>query len=173
MSRSGSGAGTGRLLTVLSPEPGEPVGFGSAARARPEMVVPDTPGPGRYCPQPGNFHVESVRGHGLGFTSLAPRKLEFLQGNKNPAPIEYDPARPVHRMLPRIGTIPMGRRCLCFPDERDVSLTPGPGAYEPPPSHGRIITSIFKSKTERRSFPTAPKPEPRFNGRTFMLHLDD
>jgi hypothetical protein len=80
-SRSGERAAAGRnahprRYTVLSVETPDPFGFGSAATAGPPIRPSNTPGLGKYEPRPGTFHIESVQGHGLGFTSLAPRKPE-------------------------------------------------------------------------------------------------
>jgi hypothetical protein len=168
-----AGVPSQRFYTIMSIEEPEPFGFGSGAPARPENRAPDTPGPGKYSPKLPDFHVESIRGHGLGFTSVVPRKLQFLQGSRNPAPSSYNPAGSDHRIMPRIGIIPMGRRCLCFPDERESSLTPGPGAYDAPPLKTKVVTSAFRSRTERNSFPVLPKSRPRFDGRTFILGIDD
>jgi hypothetical protein len=162
-----------RYYTILSMEPPGPFGFGSCSPARPEVHFPDTPGPGKYEPKPSYFHVESVRGHGSGFTSIVPRKLGFVRGTKNPAPSTYDPSRLDRRIKPRIGSIPRGRRCSCFPDEREASSTPGPGSYDIPPLEDKASTSVFKSRSDRVAFPVKIKPRPRFDGRTFRLGADD
>jgi hypothetical protein len=129
----------------------------------------DTPGPGKYEPRSGDFHTESIRGRGLGFTSNVPRKLGFTRGTKNPAPCSYEPTRADRRVKVRIGTLPKGQRCLAYPDERETSLMPGPGSYDLPPLVDLASTSVFKSRSERKAFPDRPKAKPRFDGRTFML----
>jgi hypothetical protein len=164
-----------RYYTVLSVETPDPFGFGSAAPSRPPPRFPDTPGPGKYDPVPGRFHVESVRGRGLGFTSLAPRRLGFTRGTQNPAPSAYAPESVSHKIGPRIGArglrgvFPVPRRCSCYPDERETSSTPGPGSYTLPQLVDVASTSVFKSRSDRIAFPERPKPKPRFDGRTFIL----
>jgi hypothetical protein len=94
---------------------------------RPPIRRSDTPGPRKHEPRPGNLHIESVRGHGLGFTSLARRKPEYLSRHRKPEPCTCDPARVDRRIRPRIGLNPLNWHCICYPDERDSSLTPYPG----------------------------------------------
>jgi hypothetical protein len=171
--RNTNGIPPQRYYTVLSVEPPGPFGFGSSSPARPETRFPDTPGPGKYEPKPSYFHVESVRGHTSGFTSLVPRKLGFVRGTKNPAPVAYEPGRLDKRIKRGIGIIPSGRRCACYPDERETSSTPGPGSYDIPAPEDKASTSIFKSRSDRIAFPVEPKPKPRFNGRTFLLGVTD
>jgi hypothetical protein len=174
---------TSRCYTVLSMQTSDPFGFGSADQYRFRPRPPDTPGPGRYEPHPGNFHIESLRGRGLGFTSLAPRKLGFTRGTKNPAPSSYTPQIIDRRITPKIGPssgplvgarlILVPRRCSCYPDERESSSTPGPGSYDAPSLVDLASTSVFKSRTERIAFPTRQKQKPRFDGRTFVLQRSE
>jgi hypothetical protein len=175
-SRSGEGAADRNApplyYTVLSVETPDPFGFDSAAPARPPIRPSDTPGPGKCEPRPGNFHIESVPGHGLGFTSLVPRKPEYFSRHRNPAPCTCDPARVDRRIRPRIGLNPLNRRCICYPNEGDSSLMPGAGSYSLRlPPNG--VTSVFKSRSERNSFPGRPRQPPRFDGRTFLLPRSD
>jgi hypothetical protein len=168
-----------RYYTVLSVEAPDPFGFGSASPSRPLPRFADTPGPGKYEPRPGNFRVESVRGLGPGFTSLAARRLGFARGTKNPAPSEYTPKTVDRRILTKIGPqicergLPAPRRCSCYLDERETASTPGPGSYDMPPLVDRASTSVFKSRSERIAFPAKQKRKPRFDGRTFILQRSE
>jgi hypothetical protein len=147
------------------------------------LRFPDTPGPGRYEPHPGNFHVESVRGRGLGFTSLAPRKLGFTRGTKNPAPSTYEPRTFDRRISPKLGPASgpligervflVPRKCSCYQDEREASSLPGPGSYDAMPLVDNAATWVFKSKSDRIAFPTKQKEPPRFDGRTFVLQRSE
>lgn len=162
-----------KFYTVLSISTPDPFGFGSAAPARPEPRLLDTPGPGKYNPHPSQEHFESIRGRTNGFTSIVPRKLEFVRGSNNPAPVSYQPQLVNHKIKPRIGTIPNSRRLTCYPDERETSSTPGPGSYSLPSLNHRVVTSVFKSRTERNYLPGPRKEPPRFDGRTFVLRRKD
>ena len=169
MSRRGTGMPPQKYYTVLSFESSNRFGFGSASPARPIEKFADTPGPGKYDPQPSTEHFESIRGHGNGFTSFAPRRLGFTRGNKNPAPVQYVQQYQDHRLKTAIGTIPRGFRCSCYQDEREASSTPGPGSYDLPSLSNRSVTSVFKSRSKRQFLPDKPKPPPRFQGNTFII----
>jgi hypothetical protein len=103
------------------------------SRRRTLLASAPLPPPGRHArpgkcePRPGSFDIESGRGRGLGFTSLASRKPEYFSRHRNPAPCTCDPARVDRRIRPRIGFNPLNRSCICYPAERDSSLTPGLG----------------------------------------------
>lgn len=161
-----------RAYTVLAGEPPDPFGFGSAAPARPDGPYRDTPGPGKYDPREGNFHIESLRGLTVGFTSGTKRRLPFLPRDRTPAPCAYEPRRIDRGIRPRIGEL-TGRRCACFPDEREASATPGPGSYDLPEVRGKAATSCFRSKVGRTTFAPEPRQAPRFDGRTFTLRATD
>ena len=162
-----------RAYTVLTGEPPDPFGFGSAAPARPDGPLRDTPGPGKYDPREGNFHIESLRGLTVGFTSGTRRRLPFLPRDKTPAPCAYEPRRIDRSIRPRIGEL-VGRRCACFPDEREASSTPGPGSYNLPEFNtGKAPTSCFRSRVGRTSIGPVQRQAPRFDGRTFTLRATD
>lgn len=147
-----------------------PFGFGSSSPSRADPKFPDTPGPGKYEPRPSNNHIESIRGHGLGFTSNVPRRLEWAKGNKNPSPSSYLPTMCDHRVKPKIGKITTyGRRCSCYPDERESSMSPGPASYNLPELKDKYTTSVFKSSVQRHFIPPKPKHPPRFDGKTFTI----
>lgn len=161
-----------RSYTVLSQNVMDPFGFGSAAPARVVPKFSDTPGPGKYEPKPGNFYKESVRGYNTGFTSVVQRRLQFTRGTKNPSPWQYEPGTIDRKVKPKIGKL-TGRRCSCFPDEREASTTPGPGSYDLPKLKDKVTTSVFKSRTERRYLPDPYQEPPRFDGKTFTLRRND
>ncbi|KAK8871026.1 hypothetical protein M9Y10_008939 [Tritrichomonas musculus] len=147
-----------------------PFGFGSSSPSRIEPKYPDTPGPGKYEPRPSNNHIESIRGHGLGFTSNVPRRFDWSQGNKNPSPCSYLPTICDHRVKPKIGKITTyGRRCSCYPDERESSMAPGPASYNLPELKDQYTTSSFKSNVQRHFIPPKTKHPPRFDGKTFTI----
>lgn len=147
-----------------------PFGFGSSSPSRIDPKFPDTPGPGKYEPRSSNNHIESIRGHGLGFTSNVPRRLEWAKGNKNPSPSSYLPTMCDHRVKPKIGKITTyGRRCSCYPDERESSMSPGPASYNLPELKDRYTTSVFKSSVQRHFIPPRTKHPPRFDGKTFTI----
>lgn len=159
-----------KYYTVLSEQPSQPFGFGSQASARPETKFPDVPGPGRYEPRPSSIHFESIRGHGLGFTSKSRRRLEWpSKAIKTPAPSQYSPEKKTSELKITISPI-LQRRCLCYPDERVASETPGPSDYTiAPPQKRKAPSSVFQSKTERSIWGIPEKPKPRFDGRTLVV----
>ncbi|OHS94556.1 hypothetical protein TRFO_39265 [Tritrichomonas foetus] len=159
-----------RYYTVIThKEPVVPFGFGSASPSRIEPKYPDTPGPGKYDQSQYKFHIESIRGRGLGFTSNVPRRLEWTKGNRNPSPSSYLPKIVDHHVKTKIGTYPQGRRCSCYPDERESALMPGPASYNLPELSDRTTTSVFRSKAKRDYIPPKPKHPPRFDGKTFTI----
>jgi hypothetical protein len=160
-----------RYYTLLVADPPDPFGFGSQAPARAGPRFPDIPGPGKYdLNRQFDTFVGSTRGRGSGFTSLAPRRLEFVRGTKNPAPCAYEPMQPEKKLKPSIGKL-VGRRCACFPDERASSMTPGPGSYDVTcPKNTRAVSSVFRSRSSRALPFSCEKEEPRFNGRTFVIY---
>lgn len=157
------------LLRAREAAPKPPFGFGSQSPSRIEPKYPDTPGPGKYDIRSTNFHIESIRGKGNGFTSMVPRKLEWAKGNKNPSPSSYLPSLPNRKVQPKIGKLTTyGRKCSCYPDERETSITPGPASYNLPELKDRCTTSVFKSKSQRQYLPKH-KHQPRFDGKTFTI----
>lgn len=150
-----------------------PFGFGSASPARPPPRYSNVPGPGKYDPQEVNDRTESNRGLGLGFTSIVPRRLEFVRGNKNPAPNAYSPHKINRKIQPQIGIIPSSRKKQLFPGSVTKTDTPGPGAYNFTQKRKLTPSSIFKSKTERNYLPGPPKGPPKFDGRNFVLSAID
>lgn len=161
---------SGNYYTVLSEVEGVPFGFGSMSPARQEMKFPDVPGPGRYNPANPSFHVESIRGHGPGFTSYCRRRLEFTRGTKNPAPTNYSPKIVNRTLKTTIKSIPQGRRCLCYPDERESSITPGPAEYTiENQNRPKAQSSMFKSRVERSLWGEKPTKRVKFDGRTLII----
>ena len=160
---------TEKYYTVLSNKNNTPFGFGSSAPARSNELLKDTPGPGKYDPTTINSKAESIRGKGLGFTSKARRRLEFVKGNKNPGPAQYEPQITKKTIKKSISEIPKCRRVSCYPDERESSITPGPGSYQLPSLGSKVQTHIFKSKVERNVLSINNKKIPKFDGKTLYI----
>ena len=159
-----------RYYTVLSEDEPPKFGFGSQAPARPQPKFPDVPGPGRYEPKISTLHVESIRGHGNGFTSKAKRRIQWGNQTRTPGPAAYSPNYIEKRSEPAFSIGPIvGRRCSCYPDEKVASQTPGPSDYHLPEIQRRGASSVFKSRTERSIWGTPEKKKPRFDGRTLII----
>lgn len=159
-------------FTVLSATEGVPFGFGSMSPARPEIKCTDVPGPGRYDPIHKHKYIESIRGHGLGFTSRTKRKLEFIKASSTPAPNSYLPIIVSKVIKTKIGNIPKGNRASFCPDERESASTPGPGSYSIERPSVRTPSAAFKSKVERNLWGIREKKRVNFDGRTLVIQAN-
>jgi hypothetical protein len=177
ISRSGERAPVGRSApprscTVLSVETPDPFGFGSGASARPTIRPSDTPGP-------GNTSQERVISISSPCEDMASASRPSPRANPSTS-LDFETQRPALATL-HASTAASDRRSASIRSTGAVYALrtstiyryARPGSYSLRLLRNGGVTSVFKSRSERKSFPGRRRQPPRFDGRTFLPTRSD